>query len=343
MTKPLPHHPLAQLFPPMQADEYQDLLASIQKNGQKDDIVVLEGKILDGVNRDKACRAAGIEPRTRPYSYVHDGQYPIDFVAAKNLHRRHLTPSVRAAIAADLIPLLTRPAQTQEKPSAAPLAAAPGPADEFDQSLPMGAEDESQEGPPEPAAQLPGDAEPLAEAPAKKTPKPRAKKSPAIEAAASITKASPAAVQQAVKLKETDPDKFDAVKAGTMSLSAATAAVSKETAEGQAYDAALQRIQEVCGHGLYQAAVDGTRLKGKKEVKAYAALTNDEMLLIRNFIEDGWSVAKAMKFKTKTLGRTHRISDLLDRAVQSGGMFTLEIAGWRVAVSKIGEPPPANA
>lgn len=95
------NHPLADLFPMLDEDELKELAADIQKNGLLDEIVVLDGQILDGRNRYRACRIAGVEPRFTEFS----GGDPAAFVIAKNLHRRHLTASQRAMIAARLATL----------------------------------------------------------------------------------------------------------------------------------------------------------------------------------------------------------------------------------------------
>ena len=56
-------------------------------------------KIIDGRNRDRACRELGIEPGVREW----DGRGDlVAFVISQNLHRRHLTEPQRALAAARL-------------------------------------------------------------------------------------------------------------------------------------------------------------------------------------------------------------------------------------------------
>jgi hypothetical protein len=93
-------HELSKLFPPMTKDEFRGLARDIKKHGLINEIVLLEGQILEGAHRYKACKLAGIEPRYRKFNGK-DGS-PVDFVMSQNLHRRHLTKSQRAAIAAEL-------------------------------------------------------------------------------------------------------------------------------------------------------------------------------------------------------------------------------------------------
>ncbi len=95
-------HPIAELFPLMSDADLAELAKDINENGQREDIVVYQGKILDGRNRYRACLLADVEPRVT--SYV--GTQPVLDVLSWNLHRRHLTPGQRAAIATDVLPLL---------------------------------------------------------------------------------------------------------------------------------------------------------------------------------------------------------------------------------------------
>ena len=65
-------------------------------------IITLDGKILDGRNRFKACQEVGVDPIVEDYQ----GSDPLGFVISSNKERRHLTPSQKAAIAVDYLPLL---------------------------------------------------------------------------------------------------------------------------------------------------------------------------------------------------------------------------------------------
>lgn len=94
--KSLELHPLALIFPEMRAEEFAGLKASIKERGLEDPLTLFEGKILDGANRDRACRELGIKPDTETY----EGDDPLGFVLARNLHRRQLDESQRAMVAA---------------------------------------------------------------------------------------------------------------------------------------------------------------------------------------------------------------------------------------------------
>jgi hypothetical protein len=103
-------HPLAKLFPPMGPSEYKGLKADIERNGLRNRIVVLGGRILDGWSRYRACREIGIPPDFVEY----EGHDPFGYVVSMNLNRRHLNLSQRAMIAARLADL--KPGGDRTKP-----------------------------------------------------------------------------------------------------------------------------------------------------------------------------------------------------------------------------------
>jgi ParB-like chromosome segregation protein Spo0J len=94
-------HPLADMLPLVEGAEIDRLVADIIENGLLNPITRYQGQILDGRNRERACRAAGVEPR-----YVEfEGKDPAAFVFSQNLARRHLGPSERAMVAARMVNL----------------------------------------------------------------------------------------------------------------------------------------------------------------------------------------------------------------------------------------------
>jgi len=92
-------HPVADMFPLMEGEEFDALGADIKANGLVEDIVLYEGMILDGRHRYRAGLAAGAEPRFTDYR----GDDPTAYVISKNLHRRHLTAERKREIIALLI------------------------------------------------------------------------------------------------------------------------------------------------------------------------------------------------------------------------------------------------
>lgn len=83
-------HPAATIFPMFPEAELIALADDIEKNGQREPILILDGKILDGRNRNLACKLKCIEPITQVVTGIDD---PASYVLSLNLHRRHLTPS----------------------------------------------------------------------------------------------------------------------------------------------------------------------------------------------------------------------------------------------------------
>ena len=92
-------HPLAGLMPEMTGAEYSELKKSIaSENGLLETITIFDGQILDGRHRARACLELKIPPRYEEWTGLGS---PAAFVVAKNLHRRHLSTTRRAIIAAD--------------------------------------------------------------------------------------------------------------------------------------------------------------------------------------------------------------------------------------------------
>jgi N6-adenosine-specific RNA methylase IME4 len=110
----IPSHPLADLFPMLGLADADALRVDIATNGLRDRIVILDGKILDGRNRYRAAVGAGVIfgdlpddasdlwlSHFRRFNPAQDGD-PLAWVLSKNLHRRHLSESQRAMVAADI-------------------------------------------------------------------------------------------------------------------------------------------------------------------------------------------------------------------------------------------------
>jgi hypothetical protein len=107
----LKYHPFANIFPLLVGPEFNAMVESIREKGLLEDIIKLDGKILDGRNRARACRVAGVEPTYSDYT----GDDPLGFVLAKNVTRRQLTTSQRADAAAQAMQYHEVDAQTRMK------------------------------------------------------------------------------------------------------------------------------------------------------------------------------------------------------------------------------------
>lgn len=90
----LTQHPLSQAFPSMGDEDFQALKDDIEVNGQREPVMILDGMVLDGWHRYRACVELDIKPTQFNFSPDDD---PVVFVKSQNLHRRHLTASQRAA------------------------------------------------------------------------------------------------------------------------------------------------------------------------------------------------------------------------------------------------------
>ncbi len=88
-------HEFASMFPLLEGSELDELAADIKTHGQREEIVMLDDKVLDGRNRYIACQRLKIKPRMRDFNCI-DGDNPLDFVWSANFSRRHLTQSQRA-------------------------------------------------------------------------------------------------------------------------------------------------------------------------------------------------------------------------------------------------------
>ena len=116
----IPFHPLADIFPLIEGEDFDALTADIRVHGLREPIVLLEKQILDGRNRYRASVAAGIIPGDRDapgpahlkhfHWFAPPGSTPtqaelVAFVISKNLRRRQLNESQRAQVAAKLATL----------------------------------------------------------------------------------------------------------------------------------------------------------------------------------------------------------------------------------------------
>jgi N6-adenosine-specific RNA methylase IME4 len=92
---PLFDHEIAAIFPLLSDSELEVLSNDIKTNGLQEPVILFDGKILDGRNRYRACKLAGVEARTKKY----EGNSPAAFVWSANFHRRHLTATQKATAA----------------------------------------------------------------------------------------------------------------------------------------------------------------------------------------------------------------------------------------------------
>jgi hypothetical protein len=93
-------HPAADLFPPLLAEELAELAKSIEAHGMQVPIALYKGQLLDGRGRLDAAELAGLD--VVPARDVVEID-PYEFVAAANIHRRHLTLEQKRDLIAKLV------------------------------------------------------------------------------------------------------------------------------------------------------------------------------------------------------------------------------------------------
>ena len=91
-------HPLADMFPMIEGKEFEELCLDLQSSGLQNPIVVLNGVLLDGRNRLRACAKTGIQPKFADYGWRKDRED--EWIISQNLHRRSVTADQRAALVA---------------------------------------------------------------------------------------------------------------------------------------------------------------------------------------------------------------------------------------------------
>jgi hypothetical protein len=295
-------HPLADIFPLMTEGEIQDLALSIERTRQREPIVLYQGMILDGRNRYRAAKQAGLPPVTRIYDPERDGHSPLTFVMDQNLERRHLTVGQRAAAAAAALK-----AQEKEAKAAAERA----------WKASQEAEAKGQE-PPEPE------------------PKPKKKTQKEVAKQMGVSEDS---VQRAKALQEADQQEFEAVAKGEKTLHEATEAAEAKQAKDLRKDS-LREIAEVCGKEFADHVAVKSILRSDPEIIAFMALDDSEKRMVRPLIGIGWKVKRALAFSLDKLNASSSISDLINKAIGAGGdEFVVEINGWEISAIQIDQNP----
>jgi hypothetical protein len=296
-------HPLAEMFPGMTEEEERELTDDVTKNGLVEDIVLHEGKILDGVHRGRACAASGVKPRYVEFAdlapAIRDAG-PLEFVIGKNLMRRHLTTSQRAALAVELEAHYAKEALERRNANLKHVSAS---------------------GPTAPSMWQKG------------TKNGETARGRSSEKAAAAMAVSPRSVRLAKRVRARSPEKFEQLKAGTLTVGKASmdqAAVQRMAA----LEAAHARIEKVCGKALADAARNKTRLRTAREALAFAGQADAEMRSQAGLIEIGWTLAKARKFRAKNLTLRSTLGDLVNRAASEGMSLDVVIDGWRVVVTR---------
>lgn len=145
---------------------------------------------------------------------------------------------------------------------------------------------------------------------------------------------SPASVKRARKILKESPKKAKEIAAGKLTVGKATRDEAKIQAAKQRYEAAIARIRNVCGKALADAVRNGSRLKNQKDALAFADQTDAAMKAQQGLIENGWTLKKARSYKAKNLTLKSTLGDFSNKAAASGSELTVDIEGWRFAVTR---------
>jgi len=231
-------HPAADLFPMLDDARLTELAEDIKARGLLDPIVLHDGMILDGRNRDGACEKAGVAPR-----YVEwdgKGGSPVLFVLSRNLQRRDLTPSQRAVIGAAGLEM--DEAEGRARKAEAGRSAAPGkPADQEKHVAPGPHVSPGHESASSASQSSPGEK--------KRGPLSRDK-------AAAKVGASGRQVARAKRVKQADATLFEAVRLGERTLKSA----EHEVRQREKQEQAERRIAETPRVDVRLLAGDATAL-----------------------------------------------------------------------------------
>lgn len=94
------YHPATEPYPLMEGEEFDRLVDSIKRSGQRVPAVIVDGMLFDGRNRDRACQKLGIQLITKEVKL--NGLSPVAAAAEYNLVRRHLDKKGRDLIISSL-------------------------------------------------------------------------------------------------------------------------------------------------------------------------------------------------------------------------------------------------
>lgn len=104
-------HPVANLFPLLEGDDFRALCRDIENNGLLVPIWLHpDGRIIDGRNRYRACVETMVPAEYRTWSG--DGSL-VAFAVSLNLKRRHLDATQKAVVSVDILPMLEMEAKAR--------------------------------------------------------------------------------------------------------------------------------------------------------------------------------------------------------------------------------------
>jgi hypothetical protein len=224
-TPDLPLHPVAELFPAMDAESYRSLVDDIAKHGLLQPVWTFEGQIIDGRHRQNACRELGLPLLTREWSG--DGSLA-DFVLSLNLQRRHLTTSQRSIIALHAMPHYKAEAKARQTAAG--------------------------------SQNLPGASHAISGI--TRTP---ARQGPAREAAARAVGVSASNVGYAMQIEREAPELIDEIREGKMTIGAAQRTIRERRDSVKPSGAPLPRVAQEFDRAVRSMVVEATLMRERAE------------------------------------------------------------------------------
>lgn len=230
------------LIPPLSDDEYEGLEKSLVENGYQDwrePIITWNGTVIDGHNRYNICEEHGIKFRTMEREFDSRDAAKIWIIENQSKLRRNLNPGQKATLEIDL-----HEAEVRE---AARLRMLSG----------KSAEQETTLGPKEPRV---ADPEQSADTPKGRT----------AEILAKQAGVGPMTIKRALRVKKEDPELYDKVRSGEVSVTTAYKQVTNLTAPSESpkkaqYAEDGRRICSICGEPINEGdSYDGHQFVHKK-------------------------------------------------------------------------------
>jgi predicted transcriptional regulator len=291
-------HALCESIPAMSEDEYQVLKADIAENGLRDPIALYQGKILDGRNRYRAMEELGKpikETMYFEYDPKIDGKSPEAFVLSRNLLRRHLNESQKAALGWETFKRLRRgkgrpkKAQVVENQASEKMV----PASEII-----------------PAQEL-------------------------IEQIAADAGSSPKSIREIGRIEEVAPELIEEIKQGASidSVERKAKAKMQPMVDGWELDKAYDQLKKVLGPEFYNAMMEGKSVKlSAAETVALAQQPTQLMKKFKPCLEAGWNLRRCLSMHDSVVTAESRIQYLLDHAFYAGGKLSIKIDGMKITV-----------
>lgn len=346
-------HELALLFPPMADQAYQELRESIRKHGLREDIILLEGLVLDGIHRYRACLDEEIAPTFSNYSPDFDGKSPEEFVMDKNFHRRHLTLSQMAAIGSQYLVIEEKAAKARQKETQFKPAAAPAAAPEIVTPIPASVPAASSVPVADSSASVGQSENPPPEVPPAPDKKKGGIKGKGGAAAALIAEkfgVSKTMITLAKRIKKADEELFAEVLNGKKTVNeaitiidqkeAAAKDTGKKLADKQARAQALEAIGNTYGidTDVYRKAAGKEILKNPSDLIAFSLMKAKDTKSIIPLLGMGWGLEKAKRFLDGKMTMENSLEDFTNIATANGKpkeeAFVVVLGNWTFTVSQ---------